>query len=135
MDYRDESLKILADLKKKNHSRRRIEEYFGYAKKYIDQILSKGGNETFYNNLLLYKKGVEDGTIPTFKMEFQEPAVQYLVNVNPLKKKKGDEWAVIELLLQEIATNRSKIENRPFVDCLSELYLRVRSILNVDDDA
>jgi hypothetical protein len=127
MDYKKEMSRLLSDLKKKNHSRRKIERYLGYAEKTLDQVLSKGGNESIVNKLREYKSEVEKGNISAFETE---PELTYSISQNPLKNKQGDQWSIIELLIQEIAIDRSRDQKRPFLDCYDELMSKVRSILN-----
>lgn len=64
-----------------------------------------------------------------------EHSFKYLVNANPFKNKEGPEWAVIELLVQELAIDRSRQMKRPLPDCLEELYAKIDSIINGDKNA
>ncbi len=54
MDFKKEIEKLLSDLKKMNIDRRKIEKDLSYKEFYIDQVLSKGGNEKFLNTLQRY---------------------------------------------------------------------------------
>jgi hypothetical protein len=63
MDYRKEMETLLNYLKKLKHSRRMIEKALGYTPNYLDQALSKGGNEKVLNQLKSYKERVEGGDI------------------------------------------------------------------------
>lgn len=54
MDFKENTKKLLNDLKKIGLSRRQIEREMGYDEKYIDQVLSRGGNEKFLNALNTY---------------------------------------------------------------------------------
>jgi hypothetical protein len=64
MKYKEEILKALEDLKEFNLARRQIEKELKYSDKYIDQQLSKGGNEKLLNGLkqLLEKKRLHKPT-------------------------------------------------------------------------
>jgi hypothetical protein len=48
MNYKEEIKKILAELKNLGFTRRMIEKELGCNTNYIDQVLSRGGNKTFY---------------------------------------------------------------------------------------
>ena len=51
MNIKETIVLLLQNLKKLGFDRRAIEKELGYTEKSIDQILSKGGNEKFLNNL------------------------------------------------------------------------------------
>jgi hypothetical protein len=123
MDYRKEMQRLLSDLKKKNHSRRKIERYFGYAEKSLDQILSKGGNESIVNKLKEYKAEVEKGNIKSFDLE--EPEIKYLKKT----KHQNAERALIDLLMLEIAKLKAKVYGSPVDDVIDELEQNARIAL------
>src|SRR6185312_14224534 len=56
MDYKKEIQDLLSGLKREGISRRQIEIDLGYREKSIDQILSKGGNNSFLGVLRFYSK-------------------------------------------------------------------------------
>lgn len=108
MDYKKEMQNILDELKKKNHSRRKIEQYFGYADRSLDQILSKGGNEIVLSKLREYKR---------------------LVDEDKLSIDTAVEHALIHLLLLEIAKLKSKIYGISIDDAVDELEKNARIAL------
>jgi hypothetical protein len=58
-----------------------------------------------------------------------------LDNSNPILNRKGDEWRIIELLVQEIASDRARIKGENPNDVLRELYSKIALIINVDKHA
>ena len=65
--------------------------------------------------------------------EFHEGDAIYLKD--PLYKKVSNEWAVIKLLVHEIALINSKTGEMSFQECLDELNNKVRLILRGAQDA
>jgi hypothetical protein len=123
MDYKKEMSKLLNDLKQKNHSRRKIEEYLGYAPKTLDQILSKGGNESIVIKLRAYKSDVDKGIIKNFTLEDEE--VKYLKktkHINP-------ERALIDMLILEVAKMKSKLYGMTVDDAILELEQNASLVL------
>jgi predicted nuclease with TOPRIM domain len=60
MNYKELIKTQLFLLKSMGKSRREIEKDLGYAEKYIDQALSRGGNENLFNALVIYKDNLTD---------------------------------------------------------------------------
>jgi hypothetical protein len=118
MDYKKEIVKILADLKNKNHSRREIEAYLGYAAKHIDQILSKGGNSTLYYKLKEYKEEVEKGNIKSVTIS------KDVKNFLKASHAANAERAYIDVMLLEIAKLISQRDAVPVADVIDELEAR-----------
>jgi hypothetical protein len=54
MNFKKEIEKLLFNLKLSNIDRATIEKELNYAANYIDQVLAKGGNKRFYENLKRY---------------------------------------------------------------------------------
>lgn len=123
MDYQKEIMKLLNDLKKKNHSRRRIEKNLGYADKYLDQILSRGGNESVYIKLKEYKSSVDNGHIPNLILSDQEE--KYLSK----SKHFNAERALIDMLILEMAKMKSKLYGVSVEDAIFELEQNARIAL------
>ncbi|RYY50461.1 MAG: S24 family peptidase [Chitinophagaceae bacterium] len=90
MEFKEITIKLLEQLKTLGWSRRRIEEELGYSDKYIDQALSKGGNERLATSLKqlyerlrgLQKTILEDNIV-------SEPE-SYLVTRRDLKNKSSE---------------------------------------------
>jgi hypothetical protein len=59
MDYKNLIKTQLDDLKRMGFNRRKIEKELGYSAKYIDQSLSRGGNDTLLNALSSLKSRLE----------------------------------------------------------------------------
>ena len=76
-------LELLQELKSFGKDRRTIETDLSYSSNYIDQVLSKGGNERFYAALQRYREMLIDVRERRYdaggdvKMQAQEPAVEY----------------------------------------------------------
>ena len=51
MDFKENIELLLKNLRTLGYDRRKIEKELGYDEKYIDQVLSKGGNKKFLANL------------------------------------------------------------------------------------
>jgi len=124
MDYKKEMLKLLTDLKKKNHGRRRIEKNLGYADKSLDQILHKGGNESIINKLREYKNEVEAGNIPVF--EINEGIKEHIKKT----KSQNPERALITMLIEEMAVIKSKLYGISYADAKAELDKNTRIVLH-----
>lgn len=60
MSYKERAESLLLILKKKGFDRRTLEKELGYSEKSIDQILSKGGNKKFVENLERFIKASPD---------------------------------------------------------------------------
>lgn len=124
MDYKKEMTKILDDLKKRNHSRRRIEEYLGYAPKTLDQLLSKGGNESILIKLREYKAQVDKGNI------------QNLPGHELYKDKKyAADRALIDVMLLEIAKLKSKVYGVSVENAIDELEQNAKIALRQAEKA
>lgn len=61
MDYKQLIKTQLDLLKNMGFGRRRLERELEYGDKYIDQALSRGGNEALLNALVAFKNRIEDG--------------------------------------------------------------------------
>jgi hypothetical protein len=121
MDYKKEMLKVLDELKKKNHSRRKIEHVLGYGNKVLDQILYQGGNETALNKLLDYKRGVDDGRITSFNGHVNGNDSMKILMPEFKAKNEVVQSASIKAIFQHIAKIESKIYGISIQDALEQL--------------
>lgn len=55
MNYKDLITELLVEFKSQGYDRRTLERELGYSENYLDQILSKGGNEKAYRTLIAYR--------------------------------------------------------------------------------
>lgn len=97
-------------------SRRKIEKDLGYAEKYIDQALSRGGNENLLNALVIYKDNLIDQ-----QNVVEEQASQYIPQkelvelqkeiIQDLRKEKIDLLSKIQSLEAQILSLESRNEH------------------------
>jgi arsenate reductase-like glutaredoxin family protein len=85
---------ILDELKKQGVSRREIEKLLNKSENYVDQILSKGGNNKFLNELNRLKKSIAQDN-------------------SKLYKTVEENKALIDLLVMEIIKLRAKVYEIP----------------------
>lgn len=86
--------KILDDLKSAGYSRRDIEKELTKSENYIDQILSKGGNNKFLNELKRFKKSLQN----------DKSSINRIVAENKV---------LIDLLIMEVIKLRAKTYEIP----------------------
>jgi len=103
MNYKEEILKALVDLTEFKMARREIEKELNYSNKYIDQQLSKGGNEKLLNGLrqLLEKKRLHNATAPSNDTTLQLSDGKPYHQEGDQEQTKGLE-ALIEVVIKSI---------------------------------
>lgn len=82
MAYKKDIEEILEQLKTKGYERSEIEAALNYSENYIDQALSKGGNERFLKALITYNKSV----LPKATLKQENPVLQNATTRQNLEK-------------------------------------------------
>lgn len=118
MAYKELIKTQLELLKKMGKSRREIEKALKYGDKYIDQALSRGGNESLLNALVAYKQKLEDN--PDFEVNNNE--------LNDTGKVYSSSQDIIELQKQVIADLRA--EKLKLLEEIEELKMINRRLEN-----
>ncbi len=83
MDFKKQLLEIIENLKNIGFSRRDIEAEVGYKNKYLDQILSKGGNDKVIKRLNdFYKEKMNERTS---KVDLNQALSEMLARIQRLE--------------------------------------------------
>jgi hypothetical protein len=112
MDFKQEIELILEKLKIVGIDRSTIEKDLNYSKNYIDQTLSRGGNEKILGALKLYAQSILQNA--TFISQDQQPS---MLNADPVEYEVRRKWmteidayALINALLEEKDRSIKKAE-------------------------
>jgi TPR repeat protein len=116
MNYKELIKTQLFLLKSMGKNRREIEKDLGYAEKYIDQALSRGGNENLYHALVIYKDNITDQQNVVEELPAQYIPQKELVElqkeiIQELRKEKIDLQSKILSMEMQILSLESRNEN------------------------
>lgn len=85
MEFKEEIQKLLLDLKTEGIDRREIENQLGYSAFYIDQAISKGGNQKLLNSLKLLYLRRSGKSVSREKSNVEEKQESYTFKRSQLK--------------------------------------------------
>lgn len=133
MDYKKEIQKQLETLKSLGRNRREVETDLGYKVFYLDQAVSKGGNDKLLTALknhikLLKSLNVDKSNIHN-EVDDRDAALAY-AKKDPLNKLKSDEWELVgRYMRDELAFYMAKATNRRLQDCLNDVNSEIVKLL------
>jgi transcriptional regulator with XRE-family HTH domain len=108
---------LLNALKEKGIDRADIEKELGYSPNYIDQVLSRGGNQRFLTSLQKYAIGLSIKTKAGGSLSQEEIGAYILRNA-----------AYLSVLMDSICEIHSHLSGRPVASVLREKLEEVRSV-------
>jgi uncharacterized NAD(P)/FAD-binding protein YdhS len=134
MSLKKEIENILNELKQKGYDRGEIEQQLNYSENYIDQQLSKGGNQRFLNALVEFNKRVLQKTIPAIEQknpDYSAGAIFNLTESNRMMAESNRELVqMIRERFSDLEQIKSSLNSVPdSMNLLTDLILKGQEVV------